>query len=186
MPFFWPDEPDSANDDGDSYPNSYLNDNGTFTTGTGKNKKEDPVAAQKSLAKYTSITWNSGKKDTSPPYESGPNTGCPQAILPLRNAASKAAIKSSIDAMIAYPATGTFIPTGLIWGWHLVSPGIPIRKASKPGDQHYDKTVKAIVLFTDGDNSVTGISNHNKSYFSAFNYVARRTVGHDDKRRHGD
>ena len=158
-------------------PNSYLNDNGTFTTGTGKNKKEDPAAAQKSLTKYTSITWNSGKKDTSPPYESGPNTGCPQAISPLRNAASKAAIKSSIDAMIAYPGTGTYIPTGLIWGWHLVSPGIPYTEGLKPGDQYYDKTVKAIVLFTDGDNSVTGISNHNKSYFSAFNYVARGRLG---------
>jgi Flp pilus assembly protein TadG len=177
VPYFWPDEPDGDNDDGDSYPNNYLDDQGTFTTGSGKNKKEDPAGAQKSLAKYNSISWNSGKKDTTPPYESGPNTGCPQAISPLRNAASKAAIKASIDDMIAYPGTGTFIPTGLVWGWHVVSPGIPYTEGLKPGDQYYDKTVKAIVLFTDGDNSVTGLSNHNRSYFSAFNYVSRGRMG---------
>ena len=172
VPFFWPDEPDDGSGSGSynnngsgSYTNNYLSDKSNYRT----SGNEDPAKAQKGLTKYTSITWQSGKKDTSPPYESGPNTGCPQAISPLRNAASKAAIKTSIDAMIAYPATGTFIPTGLIWGWHVVSPGIPYTEGLKPGDEYYENTVKAIVLFTDGDNSVTGISSHNKSYFNALN-----------------
>ena len=46
-----------------------------------------------------------------------------------------------------------------------------------PGDEYYDKTVKAIVLFTDGDNSVTGASNHNSSYFSGYNYVSQDRLG---------
>ena len=177
VPYFWPDEPDSDNDDGDYYSNNYLDDRGSFSTGSGRRSRDDPAAAQRDLRKYTSISWRSGQKDTSPPYESGPNKGCPQAITPLRNANSKAAIKASIDAMIAYPATGTFIPAGLVWGWHVVSPGVPYTEGLAPGDEYYDQTVKAVVLFTDGDNSVTGISNHNRSYFSAFNYVSEGRMG---------
>jgi len=180
VPFFWPDEPDdgsgsgSYNNNGSGwYPNNYLSDKANYRT----SGQEDSAKAQKNLAKYKSITWQSGMKETSPPYESGPNRGCPQAISPLRNAASKAAIKASIDDMIAYPATGTFIPAGLVWGWHVVSPGIPYTEGLEPGDQYYENTVKAIVLFTDGDNSVTGINNHNESYFNAFNYVSRNRMG---------
>ena len=180
VPFFWPDEPDDGsgsggynNNGGGYYTNNYLSDKNNYRT----SGNEDPAKAQKNLAKYNSIVWQSGQKDTSPPYESGPNAGCPQPISPLRNATAKAAIKTSIDAMIAYPAMGTFIPTGLVWGWHVVSPGVPYTEGLEPGDDYYETTVKAIVLFTDGDNSVTGISNHNKSYFSAFNYVARNRMG---------
>lgn len=184
VPFFWPDEPDSDNDDDDGYHNNYLDDIDNFETGSKKNKKDDPASAQKSLKKYTSISWHSNKKDTTPPYVSGPNRGCPQPILPLKNAASKASILTAIDGMIAYPAMGTFIPTGLVWGWHVVSPGIPYTEGLEPGDDYYENTVKAIVLFTDGDNSVTNASNHNESYFSAFNYVSRGRMGtttdHDD------
>lgn len=180
VPFFWPDEPDSNNDGGASYVNNYLKDQGTFTTGTGRNVKEDPAGAQSSLAKYTTISWQSGKKDTeglSSPYESGPNRGCPRPILPLKNANSKAAIKTAIDGMIAYGATGTFIPTGLVWGWHALSPGAPYTEGVAPDDDEYEDTVKAIVLFTDGDNSVTGITNHNRSYFSGYNYVSKGRLG---------
>ena len=75
MPRFWPDEPDSNNDDGDNYQNNYLNDK--MTGGA--------AAAQKSLTKYTSssLAWQSGMKDTAYPYEHGPNWGCPRPIVPL-------------------------------------------------------------------------------------------------------
>ncbi len=167
VPFFWPDEPDSDNDNGDDYTNDYLDDD-TSSNGS---------AAQKKTEKYltSTVSWHSGKKDTSFPYESGPNYGCPRPILPLTS--DKSAVESSLNSMIAYPAMGTYIPTGLAWGWRVLSHGAPFTEGVGSGDQNYDKTVKAIVLLTDGENSVTGISNHNKSIFSAYNYIGLNVDG---------
>ena len=117
------------------------------------------------------------------PYEYGPNKGCPRPIYPLASgtAANKTAIKAQIDAMIAYWATGTFIPAGLMWGWHVLSPEIPYTQGTKPGDTYYDKTVKAIVLLSDGDNDVQvtdGNGSHNNSKgYSAWSYVATVAPG---------
>lgn len=168
VPRFWPDEPDSGNDDGDSYQNNYLNDK---VSGLGA------PATQKSLTKYTSssLAWQSGMKDTAFPYEHGPNWGCPRPIVPLTN--SKATIETAIDSMLAYYSTGTFIPTGLVWGWHVVSPGEPFTEGVELGDPNFHKTLKAVVLFTDGANVVSGTTNHNKSRFSGYNYTALQVGG---------
>ncbi len=167
VPFFWPDEPDSDNNNGDYYTNNYLDDD-TSSNGS---------SAQKYTQKYLSanVNWQSGKKDTSFPYESGPNYGCPRPVLPLTD--DKNAVESSIDNMVAYPAMGTYIPTGLAWGWRVLSPGAPFTEGVGPSDQYFDKTVKAIVLLTDGENSVTGMSNHNKSIFSGYNYIGLNVDG---------
>ena len=190
VPFFHPDEPDSTDTTSGStkynnhsgggsggtdytFQNDYLNDQSSFST---------PAAAQKSLTKYTTASpafW-SGRMDVEglvSPYEYGPNKGCPRPIYPLANANSKAAIKTQIDSMIAYWSTGTFIPTGLVWGWHVLSPGIPYTEGVGPSDQYYDKTVKAIVLFTDGENDITDDGNPNKSRYSAYNYVNTNLSG---------
>ena len=163
VPFLWPDEPDSSNNNGDYYSNDYLDDH---TTSNGS-------AAQKNTQKYvtSNISWHYGKKDTSFPYESGPNYGCPRPILPLTT--SKSAVESALDDMVAYPAMGTYIPTGLAWGWRVLSPEAPFTEGVGPSDEDYDTTVKALVLLSDGENSVTGVSNHNKSIFSGYNYIAQ-------------
>ncbi len=167
VPFFWPDEPDSDNDNGDYYTNDYLDDD-TSSNGS---------AAQKHTDKYltSTVSWNSGKKDTTFPYTSGPNYGCPRPILPLTT--NKASVTSSINNMIAYPAMGTFIPTGLVWGWHVLSHGAPFTEGIGSNDPDYNKTVKAIVLLSDGENSVTGMSNHNNSIFSGYNYTGLSVDG---------
>ncbi len=167
VPFFWPDEPDSDNDNGDYYSNDYLDDD-TSSNGS---------AAQKNTDKYVSstVSWHSGKKDTTFPYTSGPNYGCPRPILPLTT--NKTAVQSAINSMIAYPAMGTYIPTGLVWGWRVLSPGPPFTEGVAPGQEHYETTVKALVLLSDGENSVTGTSNHNKSIFSGYNYINLQVGG---------
>jgi len=201
VPFFHPDEPDSTatttgttqynnRSNGTSsgtaymYLNDYLKDQSAFTT---------PAAAQSSWVKYKNVAatgfWTVGgvsRMDVEglvSPYEYGPNKGCPRPIYPLADANSKAALKSQIDAMIAYWSTGTFLPTGLVWGWHVLSPGIPYTEGTKPGDLYYDKTVKAIVFFTDGENEVSDDAtynppgNPNKSRYSAYNYVNTSVSG---------
>lgn len=167
VPRFWPDEPDNNNDDGDTYQNNYLNDK--MTGGA--------AAAQKSLAKYTSssFAWQSGMKDTAFPYEHGPNWGCPRPIVPLTN--SKTVIDAAITNMLAYYSTGTFIPTGLVWGWHVLTDNEPFTEGVEADDENYDKTLKAVILFTDGENVVSGTNNHNGSRFSGYNYTALQVGG---------
>jgi hypothetical protein len=190
VPFFHPDEPDSTattsgttrynnrsngTSSGTNYTftNNYLSDAAAFTT---------PAAAQKSLGKYTATTpafWT-GRMDVEglvTPYEYGPNKGCPRPIVPLANADSKTAIKAAIDAMIAYWSTGTFIPTGLAWGWHVLSPEAPYTEGTKPADQDYEKTVKAIVLFTDGESDITDDGNPNRSRYHGYSYVTTNVGG---------
>jgi Flp pilus assembly protein TadG len=164
VPFFWPDEPDDDNDSGQVYQNNYLLDATT----------SDGAAAQTNVAKFVAPSWQSAA-DTSFPFTSGPNYGCPRPILPLTN--NKTAIGTAIDNMVAYPAMGTFIPNGLIWGWHVLSPTEPFTEAVGPANDLYDDTIKAIVLLSDGENSIAGTSNHNRSVFNGYNYTGLQVNG---------
>jgi len=167
VPRLWPDEPDNANDGGRTYQNNYLQDK--VTSG--------PAAAQKSLTKFTStsLAWHSGMKDMAFPYEHGPNWGCPRPIVPLTS--NKATIDAAISNMLSYYSTGTFIPTGLVWGWHVLSDTEPFTQGVAPGDEDYEETLKAVILFTDGENVVSGTNNHNGSRFSGYNYTGLNVGG---------
>lgn len=182
VPYFWPDEPDSSgtgatsttqnNAHGAAYTNNYLNDRNGYSTA---------AAAQTALAKYrpgssTAVTWQTGKQAlaaTADPYVTGPNRGCPRPIVPLTpgTAAGKQTILDAIDDMVAYYATGTYIPAGLMWGWHVLSPTAPFTQGVAPGADDYDRTIKALVLFTDGDNTVNSDGNHNGSRYSGWGYI---------------
>ncbi len=133
-------------------------------------------ATQKSLTKYDKtspslVSWLSGKKDVTFPYDYGPNRGCPSPITPLTT--TKATIDTAIAAMTPHAATGTFVPTGLVWGWHVLSKGEPFTEGVGPSDADYDETIKAVVLMSDGDNSPTVRinNNHNQSTYSGYNYT---------------
>ena len=166
VPYFAPDEPDTNS----VYTNNYLLD---IVTGSAS-------ARQKSVRKYrnnTDIQWQSGKPDvdaTNSPYESGPNKGCPRPVVPLTNADGRATINTAIDNMIAYWHAGTYIPVGLMWGWHVLSSGEPFTQGIDEDDEEFENTVKAIVLLTDGDNQIEpgdDADNHNKSNYTSYSYV---------------
>jgi Flp pilus assembly protein TadG len=147
VPFFAPDEPDTS-----GYVNSYLADN--VPSGT------SPEDAQRSIAKYTGgQTWPSSR---------GPDYLCPRRpILGLTN--DTEVLHDNIDLLDA--SGNTVIPTGLAWGWRLLSPGVPFTAGAPYDDQ---KTIKAIVLLTDGENWVgQGGNQHNKSAFSAYGYAGQ-------------
>ena len=131
-------------------------------------------------------------KDTTFPFEHGPNWGCPRPIVPLTN--DKSVIDTAIDGMLSYYSTGTFIPTGLVWGWHVLSPTEPFTEGIQPDDPNYARTTKAVLLFTDGANVVSGTNNHNRSRFSGYNYTGLQVGGtyrlgspnaSDGRRQHG-
>ncbi len=147
VPFFAPDEPDVS-----GYQNNYLDDNVPEDT--------SPEEAQRSIAKYVSgQSWSSSL---------GPDRLCAdRPVLDLTN--DPDVLYPAIDAMNA--DGNTVIPAGLAWGWRLVSPGAPFTAGAPYEDQ---KTIKAIVLLTDGANWVGQQGNkHNKSAFSAYGYAGQ-------------
>jgi Flp pilus assembly protein TadG len=90
------------------------------------------------------------KKDYEKSKSSEQNTNCPDAKLqPLTG--EKAVIDSAVDAMVADQNTN--IAEGLAWAWRVISPDDPFTEGVAYSDQ---KTVKAIILLTDGQNLISG------------------------------
>ncbi len=171
VPYFAPDEPDIAS--GTNYANDYLCDNAsqcsngnsttapsaTCVTGTSTNDKR-----QCNTAKYK------GKSVSS--TSTGPDWGCPPAPI-LAMTSTKSTVESAINALA--PKGGTVLPTGLLWGWRVISPGAPFTEGTSYTD---DKWVKAIVFMTDGQNDVNGGTNGiDKSIYSAFGYAKNGHLG---------
>ncbi|MFN0218733.1 MAG: hypothetical protein ACKVP4_07980 [Hyphomicrobium sp.] len=78
------------------------------------------------------------------------NSWCPQPITPLQSDAD--ALKAAIDSMSA--SGNTYIPTGLIWGWRVLSDIQPFDEAHAYGANVNGKPVrKILVMMTDGENS---------------------------------
>jgi Flp pilus assembly protein TadG len=91
-----------------------------------------------------------------------PNYKCGEPIQPLTN--DRATVTSRINAMVA--DGNTVIPEGLAWGWRLISPGAPFSEGAPYSQQD---VVKAIILLTDGENSVQGNGSFG-SNFTAYGY----------------
>jgi Flp pilus assembly protein TadG len=183
VPYLAPDEPDEDFDD--DYNNSYLDDrfgdsDGGGDGGGGKGKKKkgggggggeaicsgsDTAAnRQRCVNKYYHIVRDSDGQ--------GPNVNCAaRPILPLTNV--KDDVTDEIDDMVA--SGNTVIPEGLAWAWRVISPGAPFTEGVDYDD---GKTVKAIILLTDGAN-VSGGPNgtHNGSTYNAFGYAASGHLG---------
>ena len=178
VPMFAPDEPDSDNDSGSNYSNSYLADDGGSCTpqpqtcvtynrrGTCTKWQKAPLPpaeAQARLCKYSGATVPLG--------EDGPNTMCDsQALLTLTT--SKDEINSRLATMVAKGTTN--IPEGLMWGWRTLSPGEPFGDARSYDTRNNEKV---IVLMTDGANTYNAASNHNKSVYAAHGYASSGRLG---------
>lgn len=73
------------------------------------------------------------------------DTSCSAALTPLTN--TKSTLMSSIDTLSA--SGDTYIPSGLAWGWRLLSKQEPFTEASEQND----KLKRYVVLMTDGANT---------------------------------
>ena len=146
VPFFAPDEPDSSAYSG--YSHSYLTD--------GTNSTQD--TRLKRYQKY------SGQNNA------GPNAGCGLlAILPLTNNATT--LKNTLNSMIA---TGnTHVSLGVGWGWRTLSPTPPYTEGSPYGDPYWNK---AMVVLTDGTNTMPTTNTWHQSDYTAFNYLVRNNL----------
>jgi Flp pilus assembly protein TadG len=162
-PYFAPDEPDHDHDDGDSYANDYIDDG---NCGENNSHKRDADTCQRYTGKYEDASINGSSK--------GPDYNCPpRAITELTN--KQGPVVSAIEQL--QPKGNTVIPAGLLWGWRVLSPTEPYTEGRPYGDEEW---IKAIVLLTDGENSISSWStsgNHNKSAYSAFGYASEGHMG---------
>ncbi|WP_069440551.1 pilus assembly protein [Methyloceanibacter superfactus] len=161
-PYFAPDEADDDHDEGYNYSNSYIEDG---DCGTSNSSKRKAMRCQAYTGKY-----DKPKKDSY--RASGPNWNCPpRAVTPLTDKLGP--VVSAIEEL--QPSGNTVIPAGLLWGWRILSPTAPFTEG-KAYDEN--ERVKAIVLLTDGENSVSGGGNgKNKSVYNAFGYARNGHLG---------
>lgn len=178
VPMFAPDEPDSENNGGNSYPNNYLVDDGGACTPQDKvctkyrkfNGKctnwakvpISPAVAQSRICKYSGQSVSSG---------AGPNANCTTApILPLTS--TKTQVTAAIDTMVASGYTN--ILEGTMWGWRVLSSGAPFTEGRPNSDSN---NRKYLVIMTDGENTYQPYSNHNGSMYGAFSYASKGRLG---------
>ncbi len=77
------------------------------------------------------------------------NVSCPSPILPLTNQVTD--IRSSIDTLNADGYT--YIPTGLVWGWRVLSNREPFVESVNDPATANGQVRKYLVLMTDGSNT---------------------------------
>lgn len=79
------------------------------------------------------------------------NIGCNDEILTLSDDETK--LKSKINGLVA--SGNTYVPTGLLWGWNMVDGDEPLNEAKSTAEIKAKGGTKAIVLMTDGDNTIS-------------------------------
>lgn len=108
----------------------------------------------------------------------GPNTYCPtNGITRLTN--QRSTLDSAVTALTA--VGGTHIPTGAAWGWRLISPswrglwGGSMDTNNLPLDYNSDLMIKAMILMTDGQNTMYDFAD------GAYGYTQDNHVGMNHK-----
>lgn len=161
-PYFAPDEPDTNN----GYSNDYLSDGSYSSTTCVTSSSNSDNKRQCFTGKYK------GAKGVS--VGSGPDYNCPPAADKITALTStKSTVETAISALQANG--NTVLPAGLLWGWRVISPGVPFTEGADYSDT---KWVKAIVLLTDGENDVSeGSNGYDKSTYNAFGYAKNGHLG---------
>ena len=103
----------------------------------------------------------------------GPNKNCPKAVTPMTG--DKTAILNGITAMQA--VGNTHIDLGAAWGWRMLSPrwrglwGGEMNTNHLPLDYNTPQMSKAVILLTDGDNTM------DNSTRTAYWYLSNAKLG---------
>ncbi len=173
VPVFAPDEPDSNNDNGKSYENDYLDDEGGTCTGRAPAGNQRPKLSQNRLCKYdTNVTPNKKAKDSNG-TEEGPNYRCySKPILPVTDTK-----KDVVDAIKAMEANGpTNIHQGIMWGWRTLSKAEPFTEAREDNKENH---IKALIVMTDGENDYGSFpkGSHNESKYGAYGFAKLNRIG---------
>jgi Flp pilus assembly protein TadG len=130
-----------------------------YTTYTSDGTTGNQETRLKRSAKYSGKALNN------------PNSDCNiQKILPLTS--NKITLLSYVNGMVA---TGyTHIAIGAGWGWRTLSPEAPYSEGVAYDDPDWQK---ALVLMTDGLNTIDSNNTFHKSNYTAYNYLVRGLLG---------
>lgn len=166
VPYFAPDESDNDS----NAVNDYQSDASftDFSTWGMTNRQRQGITS-----KYGKFSWkvSATARQAGTNYLYGPNSGC--EIQPLTRLSTSQ--KTVTDAIAAMTVIGdTNIPLGMMWGWHLLSPNGPFRDGAAYND---GKTVKYIVLMTDGQNQSAYSSSDNASFYSGIGFIWQNRIG---------
>ena len=135
-----------------------------ITESPGGTTAADQRLRQQEWRKYQGRTWSSSGT-------SGPHGACgTEEVQPLVNSRS-----TLINKIPLLQASGyTHIAIGLGWGWRLLSPMAPFTEGVAYDDPEW---VKALVLMTDGDNTMPGQNSINGSDYTAYGYAYQARLG---------
>ncbi|MCC6734676.1 MAG: pilus assembly protein [Bauldia sp.] len=116
---------------------------------------------QERVCKYQNVTVGTSYRGAG----QGPNYNCTTTQVRALTT-SEDDITGWITAMQANGYTN--IEEGVMWGWRLLSPGIPFTEG-----RAYDDTdnQKILIIMTDGANTYNTNSSPNRSFYSAFGFV---------------
>jgi Flp pilus assembly protein TadG len=181
VPMFAPDETgnkDATSYSGETYRNSYMNDNGGACT------TPNPTTAAGLQSRLCKYKINAVASQRTVSTNVGPNQKCTVQKLtrlkaqPTTNSDATTtanALKADVNSMTttsSSPYNMTNLLEGFMWGWRTISPKGPFADAAA-----YDKidNRKIIVFMTDGKNewgvqSVEETDNHNKSIYWPYGF----------------
>lgn len=118
--------------------------------------------------KYKYDNPNSGLGDSK-----GPNLNCSDPILPLTNVRQD--IRDAVQALS--PGGYTNSAHGAAWGWRVLSSKAPFTEGIAPSDPDYNDWQKAVVIMTDGENTVESQSTHWDSGLASYGYAIESRMG---------
>jgi hypothetical protein len=177
VPYLWPDERDGVNGSNPMrihattiLPTNNLRPNQIWNRDWGHDDR------QRFVWKYNlDEVGGSVDADYSSFIEQGPNAACPEPIVPLTG--SRAELDRAIDGLRSVGAAGTNSAFGMVWGWRVLSPGVPFTQGL-PYDP--ENTRKIIILMTDGVNDVTEQRNsYNRADYGAYGYLRQGRLGNN-------
>lgn len=117
-----------------------------------------------------------GKYDVTPSLTNsrGPEIECPPGILPLTDVRDD--IADYVNALS--PGGNTDSAHGAAWGWRVLSKEAPFTEGIGPADPDYEKWQKAIVIMTDGENTVGSDNNtHWNSAHGIYGFAMEERMG---------
>ena len=100
----------------------------------------------------------------------GPNKDCPAPILPLTS--SRSDVEDHMELLFPYGNTNS--ANGAVWGWRVLSSQAPFTEGA---DEDNNEWQKAVVIMTDGVNTMSNRDTHYGSYPSAYGYEIEERMG---------
>jgi Flp pilus assembly protein TadG len=140
----------------DGVPYTYTSyENCTVIDGPAENVCHTPVNTSKWNgcvgSRSSSLDEEIGTISSRYPGLMNTDVGCNDEIQTLTDNESK--LKSKISGLVA--SGDTYVPAGLLWGWNMVDGNDPLDEAKSAAEIKAKNGTKAIVLMTDGDNTIS-------------------------------